>query len=195
MAEEAFKEAAWLSGQDLALLARLENWCIISISLCIFSHFWEAKKILFREVSMRDLVRNGARAPNDLVRNQKEADGQAVYLGVLVGVARFELATSSVSGKRSPPELNARICSAAWGLQRKKLYANSPIDATENPNYSTECPTSSGNHCRRPLPLVAPALAYVDPGHGTGIALELLAGEPNRGVGAPARGEDGLETA
>ena len=97
MAEEAFKEAAWLSGQDLALLARLENGCIISISLCILPHFWEAKKILFREVSMRDLVRNGARAPNDLVRNQKEADGQAVYLGVLVGVARFELATSSVS--------------------------------------------------------------------------------------------------
>ena len=119
MAEEAFKEAAWLFGQDLALLARLENWCIISISLCIFSHFWEAKKILFREVSMRDLVRNGARAPNDLVRNQKEADGQAVYLGVLVGVARFELATSSVSGKRSPPELNARSCGAAWGLQRR----------------------------------------------------------------------------
>ena len=128
-----------------------------------------------------------------------EKAGQSDYASDLlyhvVGVARFELATSSVSGKRSPPELNARICSAAWGLQRKKLYANSPIDATENPNYSTECPTSSGNHCRRPLPLVAPALAYVDPGHGTGIALELLAGEPNRGVGAPARGEDGLETA
>ena len=27
----------------------------------------------------------------------------------LVGVTRFELVTSSVSGKRSPPELNARM--------------------------------------------------------------------------------------
>ena len=28
----------------------------------------------------------------------------------VVGVTRFELVASSVSGKRSPPELNARIC-------------------------------------------------------------------------------------
>ena len=27
----------------------------------------------------------------------------------MVGVTRFELVTSSVSGKRSPPELNARM--------------------------------------------------------------------------------------
>ena len=30
----------------------------------------------------------------------------------VVGVRRFELLTSSVSGKRSPPELNARSCAA-----------------------------------------------------------------------------------
>ena len=43
----------------------------------------------------------------DLVRNQKEADGQTVYLDVLVGVARFELATSSVSAKGVPDCLPA----------------------------------------------------------------------------------------
>ena len=32
----------------------------------------------------------------------------------MVGVTRFELVASSVSGKRSPPELNARLRSAAF---------------------------------------------------------------------------------
>ncbi len=38
----------------------------------------------------------------------------------MVGVRRFELLTSSVSGKRSPPELNARISAAGVYLTRKR---------------------------------------------------------------------------
>ena len=37
----------------------------------------------------------------------------------VVGVTRFELVTSSVSGKRSPPELNARsLVTRCWGCSK-----------------------------------------------------------------------------
>ena len=40
--------------------------------------------------------------------NKKSQKAYAFWLGIsMVGVTRFELVTSSVSGKRSPPELNA----------------------------------------------------------------------------------------
>ena len=42
-------------------------------------------------------------------RNKKRpAEGLRRGADFVVGVTRFELVTSSVSGKRSPPELNAR---------------------------------------------------------------------------------------
>ena len=40
----------------------------------------------------------------------------------VVGVTRFELVTSSVSGKRSPPELNARTKTRCWGCSELLLY-------------------------------------------------------------------------
>ena len=49
----------------------------------------------------------------------------------MVGVTRFELVTSSVSGKRSPPELNARsigVRLAARGL----IYLSPQPNATHN---------------------------------------------------------------
>ena len=39
---------------------------------------------------------------------QNSSEAKPLSCGHLVGVRRFELLTSSVSGKRSPPELNAR---------------------------------------------------------------------------------------
>ena len=51
----------------------------------------------------------GAAAPfwlGDVKQNSSEA--KPLSCEHLVGVRRFELLTSSVSGKRSPPELNAR---------------------------------------------------------------------------------------
>ena len=45
---------------------------------------------------------------------------------LVVGVTRFELVTSSVSGKRSPPELNARMSCAAQATKRSigNLFSN-----------------------------------------------------------------------
>ena len=48
----------------------------------------------------------------------------------MVGVTRFELVTSSVSGKRSPPELNAH--SAAVSVGEEVLYRVSHADARED---------------------------------------------------------------
>ena len=46
----------------------------------------------------------------------------------VVGVTRFELVTSSVSGKRSPPELNARIkllnCSEGYSTTKTTIGAS-----------------------------------------------------------------------
>ena len=42
--------------------------------------------------------------------HEKRPPHNAMTCSFMVGVRRFELLTSSVSGKRSPPELNARIC-------------------------------------------------------------------------------------
>ena len=39
----------------------------------------------------------------------------------VVGVTRFELVASSVSGKRSPPELNAHICAPMRRIS-KQIY-------------------------------------------------------------------------
>ena len=43
-----------------------------------------------------------------LVAKQNSPEAEPLSCEHLVGVRRFELLTSSVSGKRSPPELNAR---------------------------------------------------------------------------------------
>ena len=51
----------------------------------------------------------------------------------LVGVRRFELLTSSVSGKRSPPELNARLSLLGWGaLQQKDTLRESWLLCKKN---------------------------------------------------------------
>ena len=42
-------------------------------------------------------------------QNEKGQSLHALTCDFVVGVTRFELVTSSVSGKRSPPELNARV--------------------------------------------------------------------------------------
>ena len=59
-------------------------------------------------------------------RGAKESSPETWPLGCefMVGVRRFELLTSSVSGKRSPPELNARI--ARRDATRKHSMANAP---------------------------------------------------------------------
>ena len=46
---------------------------------------------------------------NALPSSKKKAEAKAPASSCMVGVTRFELVTSSVSGKRSPPELNARM--------------------------------------------------------------------------------------
>ncbi len=55
----------------------------------------------------------------------------------LVGVTRFELVTSSVSGKRSPPELNALMLFAPrWGPQREGYISKDrPWCATPNSHF------------------------------------------------------------
>ena len=51
----------------------------------------------------------GVAAPSWLVGvKQNSSEAKPLSCKHLVGVTRFELVTSSVSGKRSPPELNAR---------------------------------------------------------------------------------------
>ena len=51
----------------------------------------------------------GAATPSWLVGvKQNSSEAKPLSCEHLVGVTRFELVTSSVSGKRSPPELNAR---------------------------------------------------------------------------------------
>ena len=45
----------------------------------------------------------------------------------MVGVRRFELLTSSVSGKRSPPELNARISAA--GIAARNILRENALEA------------------------------------------------------------------
>ena len=51
-------------------------------------------------------------------RNKKRpAEGLRRGADFVVGVTRFELVTSSVSGKRSPPELNARIQGALFSAR------------------------------------------------------------------------------
>ena len=44
-----------------------------------------------------------------LRKKEKGQPPEPLTLQFVVGVTRFELVTSSVSGKRSPPELNARV--------------------------------------------------------------------------------------
>ena len=53
----------------------------------------------------------------------------------MVGVRRFELLTSSVSGKRSPPELNARI-SAAGVAARSILRENARVTQPSIESFS-----------------------------------------------------------
>ena len=51
----------------------------------------------------------------------------------MVGVRRFELLTSSVSGKRSPPELNAQIFAAgvaARSILRENAHVTQPSIAS-----------------------------------------------------------------
>ena len=51
----------------------------------------------------------GATPPSWLAGvKQNSSEAKPLSCEHLVGVTRFELVTSSVSGKRSPPELNAR---------------------------------------------------------------------------------------
>ena len=45
----------------------------------------------------------------ELPRKQNSLEAKPLGCEHLVGVRRFELLTSSVSGKRSPPELNAHL--------------------------------------------------------------------------------------
>ena len=57
----------------------------------------------------------------------------------MVGVRRFELLTSSVSGKRSPPELNARICGRKRSEKTmKERLAGEIIDACNNTGASVK---------------------------------------------------------
>ena len=50
---------------------------------------------------------------------KRPAEGLRRGADFVVGVTRFELVTSSVSGKRSPPELNARtLVTRCWGCSK-----------------------------------------------------------------------------
>ena len=57
-------------------------------------------------------------------RHKKRSETHALTCEKLVGVTRFELVTSSVSGKRSPPELNA--LSLGCRLRSKGNYRRTP---------------------------------------------------------------------
>ena len=48
---------------------------------------------------------------------QNSSEAKPLSCEHLVGVTRFELVTSSVSGKRSPPELNARSLGCAFSRE------------------------------------------------------------------------------
>ena len=73
-------------------------------------------------------------------RTQQRKRGQRVCplaSSFVVGVTRFELVTSSVSGKRSPPELNALMLFAPrWGPQREGYISKDrPWCATPNSHF------------------------------------------------------------
>ena len=69
----------------------------------------------------------------------------------MVGVRRFELLTSSVSGKRSPPELNARI-SAAGVAARSILRENAHVTQPSIASFSRITNTAQREGARgRPL--------------------------------------------
>lgn len=53
---------------------------------------------------------------------QSRPEAKPLTCEFMVGVRRFELLTSSVSGKRSPPELNARMRAAARGVAQRVSY-------------------------------------------------------------------------
>ena len=53
---------------------------------------------------------------------QSRPEAKPLACEFMVGVRRFELLTSSVSGKRSPPELNARMRAAARGVAQRVSY-------------------------------------------------------------------------
>ena len=64
---------------------------------------------------------------------EKQPRGNPLGCECLVGVRRFELLTSSVSGKRSPPELNARLSLLGWGaLQQKNTLRESWLLCKKN---------------------------------------------------------------
>ena len=64
---------------------------------------------------------------------EKQPRGNPLGCECLVGVRRFELLTSSVSGKRSPPELNARLSLLGWGaLQQKDTLRESWLLCKKN---------------------------------------------------------------
>lgn len=69
----------------------------------------------------------------DLDKLQKRPETMSLTSSFMVGVRRFELLTSSVSGKRSPPELNARSVARYVGSQRREyLSKEGALRATLN---------------------------------------------------------------
>ena len=70
----------------------------------------------------------------------------------MVGVRRFELLTSSVSGKRSPPELNARISAAgvaARSILRENAHVTQPSIASFSRITNTAQREAQGEGSRR----------------------------------------------
>ena len=81
----------------------------------------------------------GQMARRVCTRNKKRpAEGLRRGADFVVGVTRFELVTSSVSGKRSPPELNARSSGARFSARSNIPKTNTPC----NPKSQIFLPTA-----------------------------------------------------
>ena len=102
----------------------------------------------------------GAATPSWLGRvKQNSSEAKPLSCEHLVGVRRFELLTSSVSGKRSPPELNARsrvrecagnnITELPPGGKNyfKKLVICGPIGARRSANSTRKVPFVPPMNC------------------------------------------------
>lgn len=93
---------------------------------------------------------------------RKQATAETMTCECMVGVTRFELVTSSVSGKRSPPELNARSLGCAL---RARNNITKPSD-WRNPQFEksfarTGAPGQNPMTAPRTRPRACKVLPYV----------------------------------
>ena len=101
----------------------------------------------------------------------------------MVGVRRFELLTSSVSGKRSPPELNARI-SAAGVAARSILRENAHVTQPSIASFSRITNTAQREERREPTSEAGRAPTETDK---TPTATDKVLAATNKALPAPPK--------